>query len=669
MAKRQRHARSFGWRDGGIALGLFLLAMSVFGQTLYYGFLSYDDRAYVTENPIVSRGLTWSGIVWAFTHAHAGNWHPFTTISHMLDCQMFDLHSGSHHLTNTLLHSAAVLLLFFVLRSMTALPWRSFFVAAVFAVHPLHVESVAWIAERKDVLSAVFFMLTLLAYKWYIQKPASGRYFAVGLAFSAALMAKAMVVTAPLILLLLDYWPLRRLTDFATARKCAVEKIPLFLLSTVCSVVTLVVQQPTTASLENLPFWWRVQNALVATLVYLRQTVWPTELAAFYPHPQGGVPVLASAAAAIVLVGITTATWFGRNRRPYLLVGWLWYLIMLGPVIGIVQVGLQSHADRYMYLPQIGIVLAMVWTVCDFVPSNKSARLVVLTGGVAVTLALAAAAWTQTRYWRENESLWTHALAVTSNNDVAHNNLGNVYLGRGQFDEAIAQFQRALEIRSRESESQYNLGAALSCVNLGTAFTDKGDLDKGIDYYEKAIALAPRYADAHYNLGKALLRQDKTDEAIAQWRATLAIEPNDAEAHASLAGALLRKGELRPAIAEYEAAIKTSEPSVFALNNLAWILATAPDASIRNGPRAVELASGAVRVTHEKVPAFVRTLAAAWAENGRFDAANQAAQHARSLALGHNDGDLAAEIESDLKLYRNNAPLRDQSLSASDAAR
>jgi tetratricopeptide (TPR) repeat protein len=667
MMRQRQHVPESGWRDTLISVALVTLTALVFGQTLRHGFLSYDDRAYVSENPVVASGLTWSGLGWGFVHAHAGNWHPLTTISHMLDCRLFGLNAGGHHLTNVLLHSTAAVLLFFALSRMTATVWRSFFVAAVFAIHPLHVESVAWVAERKDVLSGVFFLLTLLAYRKYAERPSTRGYVATGIAFSAGLMAKPMLVTTPLILLLLDYWPLRRMADGRSARKTIFEKIPLLLLSVASSIVTLVVQQSTTASLQNLPLSWRVKNALITAVIYLRQTFWPVELAAFYPHPQGGVLVAAAAGAAILLAGITVIAWLTRKTRPYVIVGWLWYLIMLAPVIGIVQVGLQSHADRYTYLPQIGIVIALAWTIYDLLPRAAWSRVGVTTLATAAISAFAVAAWFQTRYWESDESLWTHALAVTSNNDVAHNNLGNVYLVRGQFDEAISHFQQALDIRSRETESQYNFGAALSYNNLGTAFVGKGNVAEGTEYFGKALAVAPGYADAHYNLGKALFRQGNVDGAIEQWRTTVSLAPNDGEAHTSLADALLRKGELREAVEHYERAIKASSPSVFALNNLAWVLSTAPDASFRNGPRAIELARAAVSFTREKVPAFVRTLAAACAEKGRFPQATEIAQHAHDLALRQNDRDLAAEIENDLDLYRKNMPIRDSTLTDPDA--
>ena len=342
-----------------VVICIFLAAMtwSVFGQTLWHDFVDYDDDSYVYTNPVVASGVTPGGVIWAFTHVHAGNWHPITTISHMLDCQLFGLKAGGHHFTNVLLHTAAVILLFLVLYRVTAALWRSAFVAAVFAIHPLRVESVAWIAERKDVLSGVFFMLTLAAYLRYVHKQTSGRYAILAIVFACGLMTKPMLVTVPFVLVLLDYWPLRRMVDLQTLRKLALEKVPLLMLSAISSIATILAQRGPIAEMEPFPLTWRLANTIVSYQTYIWQMFWPTHLAAFYPHPENHLLVSNVILATLILVAITGVALALRCTRPYFIVGWFWYLGMLVPVIGLLQTGMQGHADRYTYLPQIGLYL------------------------------------------------------------------------------------------------------------------------------------------------------------------------------------------------------------------------------------------------------------------------------------------------------------------------
>src|SRR5881227_1223074 len=366
----QRRAQSTGrpkisrrWLRLGICISLAVLTWVVFGQLLQYDFINYDDPRYVYENTNITKGLTIGGIAWAFTHIHSMNWHPLTTISHMLDCQLYGLKPGAHHFTNVLLHSIVAILLFLVLQRMTSGPsgtgsdWRSAFVAAIFAIHPLRVESVVWIAERKDVLSGFFFMLTLAAYLHYTRKPSIGRYLTMSILFACGLMSKPMLVSLPIVLLLLDYWPLKRLVDLRTLRNLVAEKFPLFLLSIASGVATLIAQTRAIGSFEQLPLSSRVSQALLSYLIYIRQMFWPTKLAVFYPHSEDGSALWRVLLAGAALSAITILTFLLRNKRPYLVVGWFWYVCMLIPVIGIVQVGLQGHADRYTYLPQIGLYL------------------------------------------------------------------------------------------------------------------------------------------------------------------------------------------------------------------------------------------------------------------------------------------------------------------------
>ena len=352
-----RDTERFGSLPIVIGICFFLTALTwvVFAPAIHAEFINYDDQTYVYQEPKVTAGLSIQGMIWAFTHFHSENWHPLTTISHMLDCQIYGLNPGGHHFTNVVLHTFAVILLFLVLRQMTGAIWLSGFVAAVFAIHPLRVESVAWVSERKDVLSAVFFMLILSAYTHYARKPSLNRYLLVVLLFALGLLSKSMLVTVPFVLLLLDYWPLQRSVDLAALRKFALEKIPLVLLAVASCVVTLFAQKGTVSSLEKLPFLWRLTNACATYLIYIWQMIWPVRLLPFYYHPGSHLPPWSIAVSIALLVALTALAFGARQSRPYLLTGWLWYLGMLLPVIGIVQVSMQARADRYTYLPQIGL--------------------------------------------------------------------------------------------------------------------------------------------------------------------------------------------------------------------------------------------------------------------------------------------------------------------------
>ncbi len=653
------------WIGAGICIFLTAATWLVFGQTLRHDFVNYDDATYVYDNPIVSHGLTFHGLQWAFTHAHARNWHPLTTISHMADCQFFGANASGHHFTNVFLHTIAVLLLFLLLRDMTGALWRSAFVAALFAIHPLRVESVAWIAERKDVLSGVFFMLTLWAFARYARQPSLRRYIFMSILFALGLMSKPMLVTLPFVLLLLDYWPARRMVDRRAMFMVIVEKIPLLALSAASCIATIVAQSGPTGSLEQLPLAWRINNALVSYVTYIWQMLWPSDLAVFYPHAGNHLEIWEVSCAAAGLIAITVMAFIWRKTRPYFFVGWFWYVGMLVPVIGIFQIGLQGHADRYTYLPQIGLYLLIAWSVAEMSILRDRRDILFALSTIALA-ALGWRAWDQTASWKNSETLWKHALESTSNNDVAHYHLGLFFREHDQLDAAIAQYQAALRIESREREPHYNLSTALTYNNIANILTAKGRLAEAVLHYEKAIELRPDYADAHYNLGSIFFRQGRLDDAIAQLQTTLSIQPDDGETHRSLGRALLQKGSLSEAIAEYEKAVKATNPSILAANDLAWILSTYPDAPVRNGAKALALARGAVAFTRGTVPRFLRTLAAAYAETGHFDDAVKAAQQAVELARSRNDPDLASQIEKDVDLYRANHPVRDSNLINAD---
>ena len=607
----------------GICLSLAVLTWLVFGQTLWHGFVNYDDPRYVYENANIRSGLHLSGIVWAFTHIHSENWHPITTISHMLDCQLYGLKAGWHHLTNVLLHIVGAILLFLALQQLTEAFWRSAFVAAVFAIHPLRVESVAWIAERKDVLSGVFFMFTLLAYVHYVRLPSVRRYLVVVFVFACGLMSKPMLVTMPFVLLLLDYWPLGRIRGQLWKR--VMEKIPLVALSAVSSIATFVAQKSAVGFTEQLPLLSRINNALVTYTLYIWQMLWPVGLAVFYPHPEHRLLLWQITVSLLLLLGITATAVLLRKQRPYFLVGWLWYLGMLVPVIGLVQVGWQGHADRYTYLPQIGLYIAATWGVGDFTASWRHQRAVLSGAALLIIGLLSWRAWVQTSYWRNSETLFTHALAVTPNNDVAENNLGIVVLGKGKVDEAITLLQAAVDLR-------------------------------------------PNNTFAQENLAKAFLQKGRVDDALVRYRKLLELDPNNIEVHNIVGTVLVQQGRIRDGVEEWEKVLLVRPDNGNAMSNIAWVLATSPDASIRDGAKAVQLAEQAMRISGGRIPMIFRTLAAAYAENGRFPEAIQTAQRGIESANSQGNPGLATELQDAIALYQERQPLRDPSLTNGSTA-
>jgi protein O-mannosyl-transferase len=652
-----------------VCLILGAITWLVFSQTLRHDFVNFDDHVYVYDNPRITQGLTVDGIIGAFAHAHARNWHPLTTISHMLDCQLYGLKAAGHHFTNVLLHTIAVLFLFLVLKQMSDAFWQSAFVAALFAVHPLHVESVAWVAERKDVLSAVFFMLTLGAYMRYVRRRSAGRYLAMAVLFALGLMCKPMLVTLPFVLLLLDYWPLKRIKarrqksdvrDQRSLLALVVEKIPLFALSAISCVATLLVQRQGPAAIDQLPVVWRLNNAFVSYVTYIWQMFWPARLAVFYPHPNNQLASWQIILALLFLIAVSLWAILLRRRRPYILTGWFWYIGMLVPVIGLVQVGEQARADRYTYLPQIGLYILVVWGLADLIPQSpeRARRAFFAIAAPTVIAALSLCAFVQASHWKNSETLWNHALAVTSDNDVAHNNLGFLFVRRGELDAAISHFEKALNIRSRNAQTHYNLGAALIHNNLGNALARKQLPNEAIAHFQQAVKLRPDYADAYYNFGSVLFQHGRISEAITQWQKALAIQPRDAEVHKSLGSAFRKKGMLKEAIVEYQQALEIAPQDGLTLSTLAWIFATTSDVSIRDGGKALELAQQAVQLSSGEDPNFFRTLAAAYAENSRFSEAIAAAEQAMQAAIVQGKPGLAKTLEGEITVYRGHAPLR-----------
>jgi len=619
---------------------LAVIVWVVFGQTLHHEFVNYDDGPYVYANPKILNGLTPGNFAWAFTHVHAANWHPLTTISHMLDCQFYGLQPWGHHLTNILLHAAAAILLFFALRELTGdgdavVPtgrddagrdrrsrlqdrgafWASAFVAVLFAIHPLRVESVAWIAERKDVLSGVFFMLSLFAYARYARSSrfSLGRYATVLVLFALGLMCKPTLVTVPFVLLLLDYWPLGRWqraegkgrraevrSPWSVVSGLVLEKIPFFVLSGASCVATILAQKEALAPVREVPFQERLGNAVVAYAEYVVEMVYPANLAVLYPYPKSG-PNVAEVVLALLLLPIVSVILFRwRKTYPFALTGWLWFLGMLVPMIGIVQVGSQPMADRYTYLPQIGLYILVTWGAMELFKNWRHKREVLPVVALLLIGALITRSYLQAGYWRDSETLWRHTVDVTHDNYIAQNNLAGTLLEKGQLNEAITHYREALEIKPDVAEVQSNLGNALvregnveeAVVHLqkalqidpayaeaynffGNALMKKGQAAEAVRYYEKAVKLDTSYADAHNNLAVAFSRSGEFEQAIAHYRKAVAIQPGSAEMQVNLGNALARKGDWAGAIACYQAALSTERDSGKAakiLNNLGGAL-------------------------------------------------------------------------------------------------
>jgi tetratricopeptide (TPR) repeat protein len=587
------------WPDLWICLLLLAATLAVYSQVRHYEFVNYDDPEYVGENIHVRAGLTADSLVWALTSFDAANWFPLTWITHMADCQFFGMESGWHHLTNVWLHALNALLLFAVLKRMTRARWPSALVAFLFALHPLHVESVAWVAERKDVLSAFFWFLTLWCYARYVERPGVRRYLTVVLAFSLGLMAKPMIVTLPFVLLLLDVWPLRR-APWAKPR--LLEKLPLLALAAGASLVTFLAQRSSgaVAPLAGTPLALRLENALVSYMVYIGGMLWPAGLAVLYPLPRA-LPVLGVAAAGLALAGISLVVARQWRARPYLAVGWCWYLGTLVPVIGLVQVGTQSHADRYTYVPMIGLTIMLAWGAAELVERRPRARNAVIAAAVVTCSASLAVTWFQIQYWASTETLLGHTLEVTSGNFIMHHNLADYYLQHGRNEEARQHDAEALRINPMYMEARLNLALALSLLGrpgdaeveyrraleqqpegkqmalahsgLGAALAAQHRTTEALPELELAVHLRPESAEGHYNLGTALAELGRNPEAASELATAVRLEPGDAEAHYRLAVALAAQDKRNEAAGEFAVVAQLRPADAVTQYNLAIALA------------------------------------------------------------------------------------------------
>jgi tetratricopeptide (TPR) repeat protein len=771
-----------------VCVFLVLPVLAVFGQTAGFEFVNFDDGKYVYENPIVQKGLTWEGVRWAFTYGEIGHWHPLTWLSHMADCEVFGLWAGGPHLVNVTLHAVSAVLLFLLLRTMTGRLWRSAFVAAVFAVHPLRAESVAWVAERKDVLSGMFFMLTLWAYVRYARQPSRMGLVKVVLLYALGLLSKNMLVTLPFVMLLLDWWPLGRMKlgpregeadalERTNVLALVKEKFPMFLLAAGSCVATFLTPEKI-ASDRLIAAPERIGNALVCFFVYIQNTVVPTGLAIPYPFPPNLRPFWEIGLALAALIGVSVTVAAGRRKWPYLLVGWLWYVGMLVPVIGLVQISYYSHADRYTYLPGIGLSLAGTWAAAEWCAGWKHGRALAAGVMAAALGALMVCAFIQTSYWRDSETLWTRVLACTSSNYVAHYNLADALFKQGRVEEAIQHLRSALEIQPDSAEAHVNLGIALvkqgdldgaiahfqRCAeiqpnlvkphynmgnalfrlgrldeaivqyrktleiepdnvealnNLGNALAMKGAYNEAIAQYQKALTLRPNYTDAHSDLGRVLVRLGRLDEGVAQFREAVAIKPDDpvllkdlgksllmkndfagamacfektaplgpdplarwqlvgdnflkqsdwdtaiscyrqaikidprsADVCANLGMACFQKGEAKEAIDAWEKSLAINPDQLTVQNNLAWLLATASDLSLRNATRAVALAMQANQSSGGGNPVILHTLAVSYAAQGSYGLATVTARRALQLALEQKRDALVATLQKEIVEY------------------
>ena len=587
-----------------IAVAVALLAIAVFWQVQGHPFVSFDDDQYVTANPAVLGGLSKGGLAWAFSTTHSTNWHPLTWLSHMTDVELFGLNPRGHHLTSLLLHALNSSLLFLLLSRMTGANWPSAFAAAAFAVHPLRVESVAWVAERKDVLCGLFWILTIGAYVRYTERATLGRYLCVVLLFTLGLMAKPMLVTLPFVLLLLDYWPLSRLprrgvlyggcpdgSVHTSGPGILAEKIPLFLLTAVSCVFTYTASSYGGALIEHgkIPFLVKATNALVSYSTYAGKTVWPSSLAVFYPHPDAIPPIWTIAGAAALAAVATVAAIRYCRRLPYLPVGLFWFAGTLIPVIGLVQVGSQGMADRYTYIPSIGLFIVAAWGIRDLSAGWRQRKQVLACLFGAVIVALSAVTLRQLTYWRSNTALFTHAIEVTSDNFLAESNLGVALERQGRTEEAITHYRKAIAFRPTYVDARYNLSVALARSgrtdeaiasyrktleydprhapahnNLGFLLAGRGNLDAAIAQYKEAIRIQRDFLLAHNNLGAALGQQGKHDESILHFSEAARIDPRDVMTHLNLGAAWQMKGNLAAALHHFREAqrLRPGDPTI-----------------------------------------------------------------------------------------------------------
>lgn len=698
----RRTSRVFLGPQGGAVLVcglLVMLVLVIYWQTREFTFLTFDDNLFVYQNEHVLRGLTWENVRWSLTagigkdSADIDFWRPLSMLSHMLDVSLFGLNAGAHHLMSMALHALTAVALFLVLRMLTAALWRSAFVAALFAVHPLHVESVAWVSERKDVLSGLFFVLTLGAYWCHALRPFRwGRYLLVLLLSALAMMSKPMLVTLPCVLLLVDLWPLNRL-GVVPLKHLLVEKVPLFIMAALVAGFTLAGHGARHDVLwAQLPWYFRAGNAVLSYGIYIWQTLWPADLCCFYPYPgiSHFVPTARTTlnpgeviAALVMLLTITAIVWW-RRKQPCIVVGWLWYLGMLVPVIGLfTQSGDQAHADRYTYLAMTGLGLMVAWPAAEWAGNSRSRRQ--LTGGAAVLalVVLTFVARKQVSHWRDNVSLWSRAVACNPEDHAARCNLAKAFADAGRVQDAVASYQSALKLNPQIVSAGMYVGIALLQMgrleeaesylrtvlgfepqiaeahsSLANILVRTGRLKEAASHFQTAVDITPDAANC-CNLGNIQLQTGQPAKAIESYLRALAADPGHVDASFSLGMIYDRLGEKEVAAGYYERALAANPRHLPSANNLAWLLATCRKDSLRDGARALALAEQALQLPGGSQVHLLHTLAAAYAETGQFDKAGQTALQAANLADSQGSTALAQQLHVERRAYLSGIPWRE----------
>ena len=545
------------YRAWAVCVVLAAITFAAFEAVLNNKFINYDDDEYITENQHIQKGFTADAVKWAFTTGKCANWHPLTWLSHILDCKLFGLNPWGHHLVSLLLHIANTVLLFMLLRAMTAALWKSAFVAAIFAVHPLHVESVAWASERKDVLSGLFWILTMGAYLRYVRRPTAARYLLTLLLFALGLMTKPMLVTLPFVLLLLDYWPLDRLNS----RTAVLEKVPFFVLSAVSSIVTFLVQRSAGAvpGVERLGLRWRIADAVISYAKYIREIFWPSGLSVHYPYDFASLGTWKVVAAGLFLLAVTILIIRQAGKRRYLPVGWLWYLGTLVPVIGLVQAGGQAMADRYTYIPLTGLFIIAAWGIEELSYSlpGRKAVMGILAAGIISALIIYTSS--QVHYWHDSIAVFEHAVKVTKNNSKGYYKLGVAYGQAGRYNEAIDAYKKAAQIQPDYADAHYNLGVAYGKLGRDAEATEA---------YKETVKIKPDYAEAYNNLGVTYSKNSRFAEAIDAYKKAVQIKPDYAEAHDNLGAVYSKIGHFAEAIEEFKEAVKIRPDYAKAYDNL-----------------------------------------------------------------------------------------------------
>ena len=653
-----------------VSLFLVVMILATYRQLPTHDFLDFDDNQYITQNAHVHKGITYESIGWAFSITDVAYWHPVTWLSHMLDYQLFGLKSGMHHLMNLFLHLASSLLLFFVLNRMSGALWQSAFVAAMFALHPLNVESVAWVSERKSVLSTFFWMLTLSTYAAYTERPSINRYLLILLVFALGLMAKPMLVTLPFVLLLLDYWPLCRFNlkrpnkgshkavtylgsgfQRPLVLRIILEKIPLLALSGICIYVSSlsVKHLEIVISTASVPMKLRIANALVSYVSYIKKMIWPLNLAVHYPYPQT-MPWWHVAGAGFFLVCVYVIALYTVKRKPYLSTGWFWYIGTLVPAIGLVQAGLwPAIADRFVYVPLIGLFMVVAWGAPEIIAKWNYKRIVLIVSGTTVLSAFMICTWFQVRHWQNGVTLFRHNLNVNQNNSLAHYELGNALEQEGEFTKALIHYSRALEINPNYAEAHNNIGHNLA---------RQKKYKNAIYHYNEALRIKPTYTEAHNNLGTVLARQGNFKKAVYHFNKALENNPKYAGAYYNLGKLFANHGNMEKAILLYLKALELNPENIQALYNLSWLTATHEKEEFRDGEKALKMAEKLCNIVGYNQPLALDALAAAYAETGRFDAAVLTAQKALQLALVAGPKELAPGLKKRLQLYQEERPYR-----------